>query len=175
MSQVVRFSDRNSEQKGRYIFVPSLCYFSIFPVGILQTASEFFRKSSYNSDLNCYKKSSQLHLIFQYTFISRKFTLQDIPGRPLYCKAKYNQFEDILTGIFIGEVGENNEGFANIVRQKEWILDVMDKNTKTNWMNVNSTDKINEDHRSESGSVVKTLSSNLLILLSFVHSALEWI
>ena len=100
-----------------------------------------------------------------YTFMARKFILQDIPGRPLYCKAKNNQFDDILTGIFIGEVGENNDGFANIVGQKEWILDVMDKNTKTDWMNVNSIDKNNEDHRSESGSVVKTLCSNLLFLL----------
>ena len=99
--------------------------------------------------------------------MARKLILQDIPGRPLYCKAKNNQFEDILTGIFIGEVGENN-GFANIVRQKEWILDVMDKNTITNWMNVNSIDMNNEDHRSESGSVVKTLCSNLLILVSFI-------
>ena len=93
--------------------------------------------------------------------------MQDIPGRPLYCKAKNNQFEDILTGIFIGEVGENNDAFANIVGQKEWILDVMDKNTKTDWMNVNSIDKYIEDHRSDSGSVVKTLCSNLLILVSF--------
>ena len=99
--------------------------------------------------------------------MTRKFILQDIPGRPLYCKAKNNQFEDILTGIFIGVVGENNEGFANIVRQKEWILDVMDENTITGWMNVNSIDRNNEDHRSESGSVVKSLCSNLLILVSF--------
>ena len=117
-----------------YIFVPSLSYFPIFPVGILQTASEFFRKSSWNSDWNSDKKSSQLRLIFQYPFIARKFTLLDIPGRPLYCKAKNNQFEDILTGIFIGEDGENNDAFANIVGQKEWILDVMDKNTKPNWL-----------------------------------------
>ena len=108
--------------------------------------------------------------------MTRTFILQDIPGRPLYCKAKNNQFEDILTGIFIGEVGENNDGFANIVGQKEWILDVMDKNTKTDWMNVNSIDKNNEDHRSESGSgsgsVVKILCSNLLflrILTSHLH------
>ena len=103
--------------------------------------------------------------------MAKKFFLQDIPGRPLYCKAKNNQFEDILTGILIGENGEDNV-FANIVEQKEWILDVMDKNTKTDWMNV---DKNNEDHRSESGSVVKTLCRNLLILISFFHSALEWI
>ena len=70
--------------------------------------------------------------------MARKFILQDIPGRPLYCKAKNNQFEDILTGIFIGEVGKNYDGFANIVGQKKWILDVIDKNTKTDWMDVNS-------------------------------------
>ena len=162
MGEAVRFSDRNSEQKGCYIFVPSLCYFSIFAIGILQTASEFVVGMPTGTLI-----SSQLRLIFQYTFMARKFILQDIPGRPLYCKAKNNQFEDILTGIFIGEVGENNEGFANIAGQKEWILDVMDKNTITDWMNVNSIDKNNQDHRSESGSVMKTLCSNLLILVSF--------
>ena len=108
--------------------------------------------------------------------MARKFILQDIPGRPLYCKAKYNQIEDILTRIFIGKVGENDEGFANIVRQKEWILDVMDENTITAWMNVNSIDNNNEDHRSESRSVVKTLCSNLLFNSSiFFHSVLGWI
>ena len=103
----------------RILHFRALCYFSIFLIRILQTASEFFRKSSWNSDWNSDKKSSQLRLLFQYTFMARKFILQDIPGRPLYCKAKNNQFEDILTGIFIGEVGKNYDGFANIVGQKK--------------------------------------------------------
>ena len=57
---------------------------------------------SWNADWNSDKQPASPNISVH--IYGRKFIFQDLPGRPLYCKAKYNQIEDILTGIFIGKV-----------------------------------------------------------------------
>ena len=54
-------------------------------------------------------------------------------GRPLYCKRKNDEFEDILTGLYIGKVirwSGDIPFYLSTVSQRPWILENLNTNEK---------------------------------------------
>ena len=98
------------------------------------------------------------------------FFSKETPGRPLFCKKKNNQYEDLLIGFSVGNVGTSNIIFLSIPHQNKWILDVLDEKLKTEWIFLRNENHVDSDsvRESSSGSVFIKHLYRFLPLLVFI-------
>ena len=103
------------------------------------------------------------------------FFSKETPGRPLLCKKKNNQYEDLLIGISIGNVGTSNIIFLSIPHQNEWILDVLDEKLMTEWISLKNEDHVDLDsvRNSSSGSIFRYLYRFLPVLILILNEISE--